>query len=414
VSASHITAYVIALLTVAGILVRPWRVPEWAFAVGGALLLLLTGALDSPHAWRAALSGWEVYLFLVGVLTLAELARVHGVFAWLSAFILRAARGSRSRLFGIVFGVGVVVTATLSNDTTVILLTPAIVALLERIDAPPLPYLYACAFVANAASYALPVGNPANLVVYGAALPALLPWLAVFGISALVAIIVTFLSLRFALRRDLHGSFFVSRDDPRLSRAGRGALTAVGASACILIVGSAFGFSIGITAFICAVICMLGVTLVDRGTLRQVCTQVPWSIVPLVAGLFVVVAALDRAGALTATQHALRSVAALPSPGASLALAGATAIACNVFNNLPIALFAGAALRHTHLIPQLSRAVLVAIDLSPNLSLTGSLATLLWLIVVRREGIRVSPWHFFGLGAIVTIPSLPLAVLAIR
>jgi arsenical pump membrane protein len=413
VSVPNITAYLIALSMVAGILLRPWRLPEWAFAVGGALLLLCTGAVDPTHAWSAALSGWEVYLFLAGVLTLAELARVHGVFAWLSAFILHAANRSRSRLFGIVFAVGVVVTATLSNDTTVILLTPAIVALLARVDAPPLPYLYACAFVANAASYALPVGNPANLVVYGAALPALVPWLTDFGMSALVAIIVTFLSLRFALRRDLRGRFVVVLDDPRLSRAGRVALVVVGASACILIVGSAFGVSIGITAFTCAIFSVLGVTFVDRRTLRDVGAQVPWSIVPLVAGLFIMVAALDRAGALTATQHALQSVAALPSPSASLALAGATAIACNVFNNLPIALFAGAALHHAHVAPQLSRAVLVAIDLGPNLSLTGSLATLLWLIVVRREGIRISPWHFFGVGAIVTIPALALAVLAI-
>lgn len=413
-TAASIAPYVIALLVIAGILFRPWRFPEWTFAVVGAIFLLLTGAVAATRAWNAVLSGWEVYLFLVGVLALAELARVHGVFAWLSALILRAGGGSRSRLFAIVFGVGVVVTATLSNDTTVILLTPAAVALLARIDAPPLPYLYACAFVANAASYALPLGNPANLLVYGSALPPLVPWLAVYGFSALLAIALTFLLLWFVLRRELRGGFAISNKDQQLSRAGGSAIAALGVSVCILILASAIGQSVGVAAFACAVVSVSAVTVVDKDTPRAVGAALPWGIVPLVAGLFVLVAALDRAGALDAARQALRSVAMLPSGIASLTLAGATTIASNVFNNLPVALFAGAALPDAHVPPHLARAALVAIDLGPNLSLTGSLATLLWLIIVRREGIRISPWHFLGVGAIVTIPTLILAVLTLR
>ncbi|HEY5258111.1 MAG TPA: ArsB/NhaD family transporter, partial [Candidatus Baltobacteraceae bacterium] len=151
-----------------------------------------------------------------------------------------------------------------------------------------------------------------------------------------------------------------------------------------------------------------------RRTPLAVARGVSWGIIPLVAGLFVVVAALDRAGALGDAQHLLATAARLPSWSASLAVAAATAVACNLFNNLPVALFAGAAIHGVAVPTALSHTVLVAVDLSPNLSLTGSLATLLWLIVLRREGIIVTPWQFVRLGALVTIPALLLAVAVVR
>jgi arsenical pump membrane protein len=414
VTALHAGTYLIALMIVGGILARPWRLPEWSFACAGALCLVLVGAVGIGQAWHAVAGGWQIYLFLVGVLALAELAKAQGVFAWLSTFILRGARGSRLRLFAIVFAIGVVVTATLSNDSTVIVLTPAVLAILARMNVPPLPYLYACAFVSNAASFALPVGNPANLVIYGSSLPPLLPWLAAFWLPASIAIVATFGTLWFAMRSDLNGTFSAADETAPLSRSGRAALFAVGLSAFALILGSALGAPVGTIAFVCALLSLTGIALVDSTAIRPVLRGIPWGIVPLVAGLFVLVAALDRAGALAQAQHALAYAESLPVTASSLALAGVVTVACNVFNNLPVSLFAGAALQQGHLASHVGRVVLIAVDLGPNLSLTGSLATLLWLIVVRREGIVVSPWRFLGVGAAVTVPALVLAVLVVR
>ena len=374
--------YLIALLIVGGILGRPWRLPEWSFACAGALCLLLIGAVGIGQAWHAVGSGWQIYLFLIGVLTLAELAKAQGVFAWLSTFVVREARGSRLRLFAIVFAIGVVVTATLSNDTTVIVLTPAVLAILARVKVQPLPYLYACAFVSNAASFALPVGNPANLVIYGSSLPPLLSWLAAFWLPASVAIVATFGMLWFAMRGELRGAFSAAEDATPLSRSGRAALIALGLSALALILGSALGEPIGTVAFVCALLSLTGAALADSTAIRPVVRGIPWGIVPLVAGLFVLVAALDRAGALAQAQHALAYAESLPVTASSLALAAVVTVACNVFNNLPVALYAGAALQQTHLASHVGRVVLIAVDLGPNLSLTGSLATL--LMVDRR------------------------------
>ena len=118
----------IAALATAGVIVRPWRMPEAIWAVAGAVALVAFGLLP----WRDALAGVErgvdVYLFLAGMMLLAELARQEGLFDWLATFAVEHARGSPQRLFLLVYGVGTLVTVFLSNDATAIVLTPAVYA----------------------------------------------------------------------------------------------------------------------------------------------------------------------------------------------------------------------------------------------------------------------------------------------
>src|SRR6201999_3937138 len=108
------------------------------------------------------------YLFLIGMMVLAELARHEGLFDWLAALAVKLSGGSPSPLFVLIFVVGTGVAIFLSNDATAVVLTPAVYAAAARAKAKPLPYLFICAFIANAASFVLPISNPANLVVYGA------------------------------------------------------------------------------------------------------------------------------------------------------------------------------------------------------------------------------------------------------
>ncbi len=125
----------------------------------------------------------------------AELARREGLFDWLAIHAVAQARGSRTRLFVLVYLVGTAVTALLSNDATAVVLTPAVYAATRAARAEPLPYLLACAFIANAASFVLPISNPANLVVFGAGIPRLTDWLILFTPASIAAIVVTFVTL---------------------------------------------------------------------------------------------------------------------------------------------------------------------------------------------------------------------------
>ena len=150
----------IAIATIAGILFRPRRWPEAVWTCLGAGLLVLLGLLPPRAAWQAVQKGTDVYLFLTGMMLLAELARREGVFDWLASHAARAARGSRARLFALVYGVGILVTVFFSNDATAVVLTPAVYAAVKKAKTAARPYLLICAFIANAASFVLPISNP--------------------------------------------------------------------------------------------------------------------------------------------------------------------------------------------------------------------------------------------------------------
>ena len=179
----------IVAVATTGVIARPFGWPEWIWACLGAALLVLLGLLPWSDALAGVSKGTDVYLFLIGMMVLAELARREKLFDWLAAHAARHARGSAQRLFALVYGVGVVVTVFLSNDATAVVLTPAVAAVARAAEAEdPLPYLFTCAFVANAASFVLPISNPANLVIYGQAMPPLLEWAPRYALPSALSI----------------------------------------------------------------------------------------------------------------------------------------------------------------------------------------------------------------------------------
>ncbi len=138
---------------------------------------------------------------------------------------------------------------------------------------------------------------------------------------------------------------------------------------------------------------------------------VSWGVLPLVAGLFVMVEALARTGAIAELAALLHDGVAQSATNTAWATGFIVALADNVANNLPVGLVAGSVAAQDHLPASVIRAVLIGVDLGPNLSVTGSLATILWLVALRREDLHVSAWHFLRLGIVVTPPAL-LAALA--
>ena len=156
----------------------------------------------------------------------------------------------------------------------------------------------------------------------------------------------------------------------------------------------------------------------DREVVTGTARHVAWGVLPLVAGLFVIVEALNGAGALMLAERGLQWCSALPGVWGKMAAALGVALLSNVVNNLPVGLAAGAALGQPGMSGTINQtmhhAVLVGVDVGPNLSVTGSLATILWLIALRRDGVKVTPWEFLKLGAVVMFPALVGAVLVLR
>jgi arsenical pump membrane protein len=412
--ATSVATWAIAALATGGVITRPWRWPEALWAVLGAASLVAFSLVPWRDALTAVEKGTDVYLFLAGMMLIAELARQQGVFDWLAALAARYAHGSADRLFVLVYGIGTFVTVFLSNDATVVVLTPAVYAIAKATKANPLPHLFACAFIANAASFVLPISNPANLVVFGEHMPPLSSWLAQFSIPSVFAIGATFIVLRMAHRGSLRKPIADRVEAPLLSRGGR--LTACGIAAAIAtpLFASALDIPLGLPTFLAGAVTMGLVLVSERQTPWSLIKHISWGVLPLVAGLFVLVEGLVRTGVVRDLVSALQALAHDSPTAASWASGLLAALACNLMNNLPVGLIAGSSMAAAPMSQQVAGALLIGVDLGPNLSVTGSLATILWLAALRREGCLVSAWEFLRLGAIVTFPALFAALAAVN
>ena len=405
--------WLISLGSIALVLIRPKELPEAWWATVGACALVLGHLISPGAALRAVEKGIDVYLFLIGMMIVSELARREGVFDWIAGHAVRASNGSRSRLFVLIYCTGVLVTIFLSNDATAVVLTPAVLAAVRAAETEPLPYLLACAFIANAASFVLPISNPANLVVYRHGMPPLGRWLATFALPSAVSTFVTFVVLRWLAAKCLKGAVNPNIDHRSLSATGKVTLYGIGFLAITLMIASAFCVDLGAPACAAGLAVAVVISICDRATPIAIGKEIAWSVIPLVAGLFVIVEALNTAGALRASVDALRIISSWSPLSAAFSAAFGIALVSNVVNNLPSGLIGGAALQAAGVAGPLRHALLVGVDLGPNLSVSGSLATILWLIAIRREGEEIGFWKFLKWGAFVMTPALALAVPAL-
>lgn len=411
--ARHIVVWAIVAFAILGVITRPFKWPEAIWAVAGSVVLVVAGLLPASDAWAGVAKGLDVYFFLVGMMILAEVARREGLFDWLASHAVRSAKGSAPRLFALIYGVGIVITTFLSNDATAVVLTPAVYAAAQAAKAEPLPYLFICALIANAASFVLPISNPANLVVFASHLPPLGSWLARFALPSVLAICVTYAVLRVTQRARLRAPIATRTEAKALALNGKVAALGIAVTSVALIMASAFDWQLGLPAFIAGIATAGIVLVIKREGPWATLKDISWSVIPLVAGLFVLVEALEKTGVLVLLATVLKNAAAY-SPAVAGAAGGAIAgFGSNLVNNLPAGLLAGAAVQTSHAGDKIAGAILIGIDLGPNLSVTGSLATILWLAAIRREGEDVSFWTFLKLGILAMPPALAAALVAV-
>jgi len=394
-------------ISIALMLIRPRNVPEVYWIGAGVIALLLLRLVSWKMAAGAAEKALDVCLFLIGMMLLSELAREHGVFDWLSSVAVRRADGSCALLFALVYGVGTLVTIFMSNDATAVVLTPAILTAVRKAKVQPLPHVFVCAFIANAASFVLPISNPANLVVFHNNMPPLARWIISFGVPSLLSIASTFAVLRWVFRKELGARIEGEVKAQPLRGNGKLVLAGLGAMAAALLLASAFGRDLGLPTCIIALVITAIVSIKARNNPIKLFREISWETLVLVVGLFVMVDAMDSIGAMQVTQKWLLWAEQLGVWSGTLITGFAVGIANNLVNNLPLGLIAGSTVQAAHVKGLLANAVLIGVDLGPNLSITGSLATILWLIALRKEKLEVSFWSFLKIGAV----AMPVALL---
>jgi len=406
------TVSLIALIAVlAWAVTRPRGWPEAVAAVPAAVILIAAGVIPAGQAAAEARQLGPVIGFLAAILVLAHLCEADGLFRACGDWMARASSGSPRRLLAQVFVIASVTTAVLSLDATVVLLTPVVFATAARLEARARPHVYACTHLANSASLLLPVSNLTNLLAFAAsglafgrfaALMAV-PWLAAIGVEYAV-----------------FGRFFATdlntgdlnrggqADPGRGTRLPRVTLVVVALTLAGFVVASAAGVNPAWAAFAGAAV------LAARALARR--TVAPAALVRaadppfllFVLGLGIVVTAVTDNGLGQALAPLLPSGTGLP---ALLATAALAAVLANVCNNLPATLVllplaapsgAGAVL-----------AMLLGVNIGPNLTYTGSLATLLWRRIAHHHGSAPDLGEFTRLGLLTVPAAVVLGVLAL-
>jgi arsenical pump membrane protein len=398
---------IIFLATLAVIMIRPYRVNEAFAAAGGAALMLIGRFIGIREAAALLASEWNTFGFFLGLMVISAIAEEAGVFESLGNRAAMWGKGNAIRLYVAIFLVGTVISTFLSNDATALILTPVVYAIVTRLRLPVLPFMFACTFIADTASYVLPVSNPINILIlhsFNSGLGAFFRYLA---LPSLAAIILNCLIFLWLFRRDLDQAYELP-DFPRSKTADARYLRVV---SCILalvamsyIGASLTGVPLSIMAVSGAVVMLVCAKTFDRLRLRAVVKKISWSIFVFVVGMFIVVRAVEDLGFTSAFGQALLGLAGGHPLASVLLVAGGTALGANLINNVPMALVMVSALRglptSTPGYASLPYAAMFGADLGPNLTTVGSLATILWLLILRRNGVEVSTREYFKLGVI--------------
>ncbi|MFJ9738509.1 SLC13 family permease [Streptomyces sp. NPDC101166] len=386
---------------------RPAGRSEALVAVPAAAFAVVAGVISPQHALAEAERLGPVVGFLAAVLVLAHLCDVEGLFTACGAWMARRAAGRPRRLLTAVFVLASIVTAVLSLDATVVLLTPVVFATATRMGVRSRPHVYACAHLSNTASLLLPVSNLTNLLAFTASGLSFTRFAALMTLPWLVAVAAEYAVFRRFFAADLPAAEPVPDDGPA-PEVPLFALITVGCTLAGFVVASAVGLE-PVWAALAGALVMAGRALARRRvTPAAVVRSAAPGFLAFVLALGVVVRAVVDHG----LADALRRV--LPDGSGLLALLGLAAVAAvlaNLINNLPAVLVlvplaapagAGAVL-----------AVLLGVNIGPNLTYAGSLATLLWRRVVHAHEERVAVGEFTRLGLLTVPAALIPAVVAL-
>ncbi|MFI9761577.1 SLC13 family permease [Streptomyces sp. NPDC051963] len=387
--------------------VRPFGWPEAVVAVPAAVLVVAAGAISPGDALAEAERLGPVIGFLAAVLVLAQLCDDEGLFQACGAWMARTAAGRPRRLLMQVFLAASAITAVLSLDATVVLLTPVVFATAARLGARPKPHVYACTHLSNTASLLLPVSNLTNLLAFAASGLSFTRFAALMALPWLAAIAVEYVVFRrfFATDLDAGAQAPPTADAPELPLF---ALVTVVCTLAGFVLTSAVGIDPAWAALAGAAALAVRALFRRRTTPQALLRSVSLPFLAFVLALGIVVRAVVDNGLDTALGHLIPHGTGL---AALLGIAALAAVLANVINNLPAVLV---------LLPLTSAsgpgavlAVLLGVNIGPNLTYAGSLATLLWRRIVHAHDAEVGLGEFTRLGLYAVPASLCAAVLAL-
>ncbi len=399
----------------------------WSASLG-AVVALLAGVVtlaDIPTVWGIV---WNATATFIAIIVICLLLDEAGLFEWTALHVARWARGQGSRLFAFTILLGAAVSAVFANDGAALILTPIVVSMLIALRfsaASTLAFVMAAGFIADTASLPLVVSNLVNIVTADYFDVGFSEYAAVMVPVNAVSVAATLAVLWLFFRRDVPSNYDLALlKAPAMAIRDRAAFR-VGWMVLVALLAGLFaleplGIPISAVAAACAVV-LFGVAA--RGhviSTRRVLREAPWQVVVFSLGMYLVVYGLKNQGLTDYLTTALNHLAGYGVWGAALGTGFLTAGLSSVMNNMPTVLVGALSIQATDTSGLVRDAMIYAnvigCDLGPKITPIGSLATLLWLHVLSRKGIRVTWGYYFKVGVVLTLPVLfvTLSALAIR
>lgn len=397
------------LITLAGILTRPRGISEaWIAATGGCAMFII-GAISVADIQTEVRKSADILLFLLGMMVLTAVTERAGVYEHLAEWSARLARGSGTLLYANVFILGAVVTTLLSLDVMIIVVTPIVYSIAVRRRLEPMPFMFACTFVANTGSLLLPISNLTNLLVFNDLNLGFIDFVRTMWLPEIAAVTANFLVFLWLFRRSIPRQLPVGVEDPLpvtdwwyIAAAVGLAVTLVG-----LFISGIIGVALSIAALAGAAVMLAIGRIGGRVDLSEIRREISWPLFAFVFGMVLLVAGAEQTFLEGVTLQTFDDPRV-----ALLVSAGASAFGSNIVNNVPMTLLALPFIHSS--VEESQRALtygtLAGVNIGPTLTTYGSLATMLWLTAVRKRGLQVSTMLYLRVG-LVTMPIVLFATI---
>ncbi|GAB6402620.1 arsenic transporter [Pseudomonas sp. MHK4] len=399
----------------------------WSAAVG-AIIALAVGAVslqDIPTVWAIV---WNATATFIAIIIISLLLDEAGFFKWAALHVARWAQGSGYRLFAFCVLLGAAVSALFANDGAALILTPIVMSMLLALRFSPaatLAFVMAAGFIADTASLPLVVSNLVNIVSADYFGLGFAEYASVMVPVNLVSVAATLLVLFLYFRRDLPPRYAVDAlPAPETAIHDRATFIVGWWTLLGLLVGlfvlEPLGVPISAVAAACAAILFAVAAKGHRISTRRVLREAPWQVVVFSLGMYLVVYGLKNAGLTDSLTQVLDRLADYGLWGAALGTGLLSALLSSVMNNMPSVLIGALSIQGSGADGVVREAMIYAniigCDLGPKITPIGSLATLLWLHVLERKGVRITWGYYFKIGIVLTLPVLliTLSALALR